>query len=80
MSTSTDGKTAKTMLAITNTGCSFCSRVIERKLVKMVGVKDVAMSCLTDTVMVRYDPEKTTTGIIRESIKNLGYDTIERHH
>jgi copper chaperone CopZ len=77
MPKSADGGTAKAMLAITNSGCSFCSHVIERKLVKTPGVKDVAMSCLTDTVLVRYDPEKTTTETIRESIRKMGYDTIE---
>jgi copper chaperone CopZ len=53
--------------------------VIERKLVKTTGIKEVAVGYLTDTVLVRYDPEKTTTATIRETIKKLGYDTIERH-
>lgn len=73
------GETAKVMLSIANPSCSFCSRVIEQKLVKMSGIKDVAVSYLTDTVLIRYDPEKMTTGVIRESIRKLGYDTIERH-
>lgn len=74
------GETVKVMLSITNPRCAFCSRVIEQKLVKMSGIKDVAVSYLTDSVLVRYDPEKMTTGMIRESIRKLGYDTIVRHY
>jgi len=73
------GETVKTILSIANPRCSFCSRVIEQKLVKTPGIKEVLVSYLTDTVLVRYDPEKTTPATIRESIKKLGYDAIERH-
>jgi copper chaperone CopZ len=80
MSTSTHAREVeKAMLSLTNLRCSLCSRLIERKLEKMPGIKDVAVSYLTDTVLVRYDPEKTTIRMIRESIKELGYDAFERH-
>ena len=77
MSLVTSGRseeTAKKMLSIVNPSCSFCSRVLEQKLVKVPGIKDVAMSYLTDTVLIRYEPEKITTDVIRGSIKKLGYD------
>ena len=78
VSTSTNpSKTAKTMLSITNSRCSYCSRVIEKQLAKMPGIKDVAVSYLTDTVLVHYDPEMTTTQMIRESVKKIGYDAVE---
>jgi copper chaperone CopZ len=67
------------MLSITNSGCSYCTRVIEKQLTKMPGIKDVAVSYLTDTVLVEYDPERTTTGNIRDSIKKIDYDAVERH-
>jgi copper chaperone CopZ len=73
------GGTAKVILSIANSRCSFCSHVIEQKLSKVSGVEDVAVSYLTDTVLVRYDPEKMTIGTIRDSIKKLGFDTVERH-
>ena len=72
-----DGITEKVMLSISNMRCSYCSRVIEKKLKKMPGIADISVSYLTDKVLVRYDPEKTTTEEIRKSIKKLGYDTIE---
>jgi copper chaperone CopZ len=71
--------TTNAIFSISNSRCSYCSDVIERKLAKMPGIEEVAVSYLTDAVLVRYDPEKTTTEKIRESIKRLGYDTIERH-
>jgi copper chaperone CopZ len=71
--------TTNVIFSISNSRCSYCSNVIERKLARIPGIEDVAVSYLTDTVLVRYDPEEMTTEKIRESIKKLGYDTIERH-
>jgi copper chaperone CopZ len=71
------GETEKVILAIANAHCSYCSHVIEKKVAKMPGVKDVSVSYLTDKVLVQYDPEKVTTYEIRQSIKKLGYDNIE---
>ena len=67
----------KVVLSISNTGCSYCSRVIEKKLEKMDGIADVSVSYLTDKVLVRYDPEKTSVDVIRGSIRKLGYDTTQ---
>ena len=53
--------------------------MIEKQLVKMPGIKDVAVSYLTDTVLVHYDPERITTQMIKESVKKIGYDALERH-
>jgi Cu+-exporting ATPase len=72
-------ETAKLMLSISNLHCSVCSGIIEKKLGKLSGIKNVAVSYLTDTMLVRYDPQKMTTTAIRELIKKMGYDTYERH-
>ena len=69
----------KVMLSISNTRCSYCSRVIEKKLKNMVGIAEISVSYLTDKVLVSYEPKKTTIDVIRESIKKLGYDIIEQH-
>ncbi len=71
-------KIEKTMFSIPNSRCSYCSRVIEHRL-KAPGVKDAPVSYLTDTVLVPYDPEKTTTRIIRESIRKIGYNALVHH-
>lgn len=69
----------KVMLSISNTRCSYCSRVIEQKLKKMPGVADISVNYLMDRVLVKYNPNKITIDEIRGSIKNLGYDTVEHH-
>ena len=67
----------KIMLSISNTRSAYCSRVIEKKLNRIPGIANVSVSYLTDKVLVRYDPSRTNIDVIRESIKKLGYDTIE---
>lgn len=59
-------------------GCSSCSRVIERKLPKLRGIKKVAVNYITDTVFVEYDPSEVTTESIRAFMKKLGYDASLR--
>jgi len=69
----------KVIFSISNTGCSYFSRVIEQKLKNMSGIADISVSYLTNIVLVSYDLEKTNVGVIRRSIKKFGYDTVELH-
>ena len=69
----------KVIFSISNTGCSYCSRVIEKKLKKMPGIADISVSYVTDKVLVHYNPERTNIELIRGSIKKLGYDAIQLH-
>jgi copper chaperone CopZ len=73
-----DSGTTQVMLTICNTRCAYCSRAIEQKLKSMPGIVDISVSYLTDKVLVRYNPTQTNTQEIRESIKKLGYETVER--
>jgi len=52
-------------------GCSSRSGVVERKLRKMTGIRNVKVDYVTDTVLVSYDPTKLTAGRIREFLRNL---------
>ena len=72
-----DSRTVKVMLTICNTRCAYCSRVIEQKLKSMPGIVDISVSYLTDKVLVQYNPTETNTQVIRESVKKLGYETVE---
>jgi len=54
--------------------------MIERKLRKVSGIKNVTVNYVTDTVLVNYDPGRVTTEDIRAFMKKLGYDSAERHH
>jgi len=53
--------------------------VIEKKLKKLGGIRDVSVNYITDTILVDYDPSRLTSQDIRALIKKLGYDTIEKH-
>ena len=73
-----DSETTKVLLTICNTRCSYCSRIIEQKLKNKPGIIDISVNYITDKVLVRYNPSETNTQAIRESIKKLGYETVER--
>jgi copper chaperone CopZ len=66
---------AEAIFSLFNLGCSSCSSLVERKLKKLPGIKNVTVSNLTDTVLVDYDPEQLNTEEIRLFIRKLGYET-----
>lgn len=72
-------KTAEGIFSLFNLGCSGCSGIIEGRLKKLSGVKDVTVNYITDTVQVSYDPIKITTDDIRQFLKKLGHDTLASH-
>jgi copper chaperone CopZ len=72
-------KTAEGIFSLFNLGCSGCSAIVERKLKKLSGIKDVTVNYVTDTVQVSYDPMKITTDDIRRFLKKLGYNTLTSH-
>lgn len=65
---------AQAIFSIFNLGCSSCSVIIERKLRKLAGIKNVSVNYVTDTVLVNYDPRRLTTEEIRSFIRGLGYE------
>ncbi len=71
------GPTADAIFSLFTLGCSSCSAIIEGRLKKLSGIKDVTVNYVTDTVRVSYDPAQLTTDDIRGFLKNLGYDTTE---
>jgi len=65
---------ARAIFSIFNLGCSSCSVVIERKLRKLAGIKNVSVNYVTDRVLVNYDPQRLTIEEIRSFIRELGYE------
>ena len=65
---------AQAIFSIFNLGCSACSVVIERKLGKLAGIKNVSVNYVTDRVLVNYDPQRLTIEEIRSFIRELGYE------
>lgn len=72
-------KAAEGIFSLFNLGCSGCSAIVELKLKKLSGIKDVTVNYVTDTVHVSYDPMKISTDDIRQFLKQLGYDALTSH-
>lgn len=70
---------AEGIFSLFNLGCSGCSAIVERRLKKLSGIKDVTVNYVTDTVHVSYDPMKITTDDIHQFLKKLGHDALESH-
>lgn len=66
------------IFSLFNLGCSSCSGIIERKLKRLPGIRDVVVNYVTDTVFVNYDPTRVTSEEIRTFMKKLGYDASQR--
>jgi copper chaperone CopZ len=69
--------TAEAIFSLFNLGCSSCSRMIEGRLRKLHGIRNVNVDYVTDTVVVGYDPTRLTTDDIRAFMKKVGHDAAE---
>ena len=56
--------------------CAACETRIESKLKKMDGVKEVKVSYVNSMLTITYDTEKTTLGLIKETIEYLDYNIL----
>ncbi len=63
-------------LRIVGLDCVSCSRVINRALESINGVKNVGVSYMMDLALVDYDPSIITKDEIIGIIKKTGYDVI----
>jgi copper chaperone CopZ len=66
---------AKAIFSLFNLGCSGCSALLEKKLGKMLGVRNVTVNYITDTVLVSYDPTLLGSDDIRSFMRRVGYDS-----
>ena len=69
--------TAEAIFSLFNLGCSSCSRMIEGRLRKLHGIRNVNVDYVTDTVVVGYDPTRLTTDDIRAFMKEVGHNATE---
>ncbi len=58
--------------------CGMCEERIEKALKKIDGVVSVEADAEADTVVVTYNPEKTSRKSIEREIADLGYDAGEK--
>jgi Cu+-exporting ATPase len=66
---------ADAIFSLFNLGCSSCSGIVERKLRRLDGIKNVTVNNVADTVSVNYDPQQLNSEEIRLFIRKLGYET-----
>lgn len=63
-------------IPVTGMSCANCAANIERQIGKMDGVADVHVNFASERADVSFDPERTNTGNIIDTIKNAGYGAI----
>lgn len=59
--------------------CASCVRVIERSLLKTLGVKNAIVNLVTEKATVTYDSEICTDEQIALAVSNVGYKAITDH-
>lgn len=62
-------------LRITGMTCANCSARIERKLGKAPGIRQISVNLATELATLQYDPSITTLDSIRQTIRDIGYDS-----
>ena len=60
-------------LNIPDMHCESCPKLIKITLLEIDGVIEVSASLETQAVVVSFDPQKTSTSMIIDSIKEIGY-------
>jgi mercuric ion binding protein len=63
-----------TMYIKTSAVCETCKKIIEKDLSFEKGVKSSSLDVETKTLMVVYNPEKTTPEKVRIAVTKAGYD------
>ncbi len=65
------------VLGIQGISCAACVRRLEQGLEKIPGVAQASVNLATGRATVRYDPQKVPPSLIRETIRELGYEPVE---
>ena len=63
----------KKKFSVTGMSCSACSAAVTRAVESVGGVDEVAVSLLTNSMVVEYDETVTDDGAICDSVKKAGY-------
>ncbi len=71
-----DGEDA--FLAVDGMHCATCEAFLEAQATKTDGVYGAAASYATDTVRVRYDPDRIDSDTLPAIVSGYGYDAIDR--
>jgi len=64
---------SRKVLPILGMDCPACALTIEKRLVKLEGVKEAEVNYMTQNVVVTYDPNKIGIPEIEKAVEELGY-------
>lgn len=64
----------KEKFSVKNMHCTSCERTIKNAVMEMKGVNGISVSYISETADVEFDPLKTDSNAIIETINELGYD------
>lgn len=67
------GKNQTTTFKVPDMHCDSCPKLIKITLLEIEGVNEVSASLDSKTVVVNFDPQKTSTDALINSIKDIGY-------
>lgn len=71
-------RTAKSVtIPIEGMTCASCSRIIEVKVAKMAGVKNIAVNLATEKAQIEYEPGQIRISEIKQKIRDLGYTPLD---
>ena len=65
------------MLPIGGMTCASCVSAVEKSLLKIEGISEVNVNLATEKAKVIYDPNLVRIGMIKETIKRLGYEVLD---
>ncbi len=66
----------KKIFPVTNMSCANCALGVERTLGKQPGVLNASVSFASNSVVLDYDPDKTSLDMLRKEVQAIGYDMI----
>ncbi len=66
-------KPRRAAFSVRNIDCATCAFAIERRLMKVDGIKSVGSAILLNKVFVDYDESKIGVSEIKNAIKEAGY-------
>ena len=65
--------------AVADMFCGGCAATVERALERLPGVHEVTVSFLSDSALVRHEPERISAADIAARLAELGYETRPGH-
>lgn len=71
-----DESLLRSKLLISGMHCSACNQIIEFRLKKLNGIKDISINIATHNADIRWNPKLISLGEIIESISTLGYGAL----